>query len=95
MFTLLILIAVPIVSWLLVRRLVASCTLSCLAGVVVLWANMIRLEDLAPDSDFDIIFGIAMAVWAIVLVSMYVMAFGIVAGIRYFLADRDGTEEQE
>ncbi len=99
MFTLLILIAVPIISWLLLRRLVASCTLSCFVGVVVLWANMIRLEDRAPDSDFDIMFGIAMVVWAIILATMYVMGyaiyFGIAAGVRSFLVDKVETEQEE
>ena len=82
----LVLVAIPVIAWLLLRRFTTALVISSFLGIAVLWGNMIRLETLAEDSDFDIIFCLAMLFWGFVLCAAYTVAYVTTAIFRHLFA---------
>jgi hypothetical protein len=76
------LVVVPAVSVVLCKPYLLRLALSLVLGVPVLWARMIYLEEIAADSDFDIVFGLAMIVWATALAICYALVLGVVGLVQ-------------
>jgi hypothetical protein len=75
MIVLLILALIPVIMIVLTKRFLYSWFLSSILGIIVLWINMIVLELKAVDSDLDIIFALAMMMWATILSILYGILF--------------------
>jgi dolichyl-phosphate-mannose--protein O-mannosyl transferase len=68
-----ILIVVPVVAWLLIKRFLRSLLVSWLIGVPFLWLNMARHETRAPAFESPLIFVLAMGYWATLLIAFNAM----------------------
>jgi len=76
------LIAIPLTSWLLIRRFVRSLLVSVLIGLPFLWLGMIREEMLAPASDSAPVFVLAMVYRATLLAGSYAMVVTTLWALR-------------
>ncbi|MGA2616893.1 MAG: hypothetical protein ABSF26_04730 [Thermoguttaceae bacterium] len=77
MIVLAALAVIPVGMLVLTRRFLRSWFLSCILGITVLWMNMVLLELKAVGSDFDIVFGVAMVMWAAVLAIVYAAVLSV------------------
>ena len=73
------LIGIPVAVLALTRSLWTSWWFSVVVGVGVLSARMVYLESVAPDSDFDIVFFVGMAMWALIVAVAYTGLFVAIA----------------
>jgi hypothetical protein len=71
----LVFVVLPLLVAALVRNCLLGFALSCVLGTSVLWIAMIWNEATSEQSDFDIIFAIAMIVWAFVQICVYALIF--------------------
>ncbi len=71
MLALLVVFLAPGLAYSLLRDEVQAFWLSAPVGMMALIANMIHSEVYAPDSDFDLVFGLACVLWAMVLAVAY------------------------
>lgn len=63
--------AAPIVAFAALRRSGLAFLASYPIGVLLLWRTMIANEAAAPDSDLDVVFALALIVWAALLALLY------------------------
>lgn len=78
LITLALLGLVPTISIVVCRTFLLRVALAVLLGVPPLWARMIYLEQSAADSDFDVVFRIALILWGTALAFYYVLVMGFV-----------------
>jgi hypothetical protein len=86
-----ILIVVPVVAWLLIKRFLRSLLVSWLIGVPFLWLNMARHETRAPAFESPLIFVLAMEYRATLLIAFNAMVVTTAWALRCIW--RDGWEE--
>jgi len=86
MLALVLVILIPLIANVLLEKKLCAFAVSAPLGVLVLWINMIVVEQRAPDSDFDLVFGFACLFWGAVLVCAYaavaILFALLVSGLR-------------
>lgn len=90
-FESLVLITIPLVAWLLIRRFLHSFLCSCFVGVPLLWLSMIRHEMRAPVSDTGLMFVMHMVYWGTLVVGFYAMVVTTTWALDAIWCGGDGT----